>query len=123
MGFNFAAGSDNQAQGMSYLISNYCARSPAPLCLPVLTHAADGYTIPQVAVAWPSTQTCQTRRCYSTSCDATQALPKGEKSQSVIAGATSTCQAANGGLTLYCTSPSRRRLRRRANAFADCSAQ
>jgi hypothetical protein len=80
-----------------------------------------GYSIPQVAVAWPSTLLCPTRRyarasgcarrkthevtcrCYSNSCDITQAIPFGETAVSAVARATSSCFTADTGITIYCT--------------------
>jgi hypothetical protein len=87
LGFNFAASADGRVAQAAYVLSNYYA-----------------FSIPQVAVAWPSTQACATRRCYSSSCDENNAVQKGQSTASAIARATATCYTADTGITLYCTS-------------------
>jgi hypothetical protein len=59
-----------------------------------------GFTVPQVAVSWPSTSDCATKRCYTNSCDNTQALGS-DISASAKALVTSSCSEQNQGITLY----------------------
>jgi hypothetical protein len=59
-----------------------------------------GFTIPQVAVSWPSTQSCVTKRCYTNSCDNTQALGS-DVSAAAKALVTASCTETNQGITLY----------------------
>lgn len=56
---------------------------------------------PQVAVAWPDTNSCKTRRCYSKDCDDSNAIDVGVTNALKILQATSSCLDTNTGITLY----------------------
>jgi hypothetical protein len=58
----------------------------------------------QAAVPWPGMTDCATKRCYANnavSCAASQTIPANAASKAESDWATTSCVAANTGITLY----------------------